>query len=164
MQYVASFILKNYCCNLLHSYWGNISNPTMRTGLDFKSTQFDQNARRSRGLDRNTRTWNLVQSELEDLKWHLMRINHYLINFDPVLGQDQYTSPGIQYYHVSKIRQYGWLIYSWIVNEFWDLSFNDFQNLLMREGGLPVSANCGNWKLNCMRPWLYRIYNCIFSQ
>ena len=40
------------------------------------------------------------------------------INFDPVLGQDQYTSSGIQYYHVSKIKQYGWLIYSWIINEF----------------------------------------------
>jgi hypothetical protein len=25
---------------------------------------------------------------------------------------DQYTSPGIQYYHVSKIKQYGWLSYS----------------------------------------------------
>jgi hypothetical protein len=44
------------------------------------------------------------------------------INFDPVqlrteliliqfLGQSQYTSPGIQYYHVSKIKQYDWLIY-----------------------------------------------------
>jgi hypothetical protein len=37
------------------------------------------------------------------------------INFDPVLGLDQYTSPGIQYYHVSKIKQYDWLIYSWII-------------------------------------------------
>jgi hypothetical protein len=33
-------------------------------------------------------------------------------------GRDQYTSSGIQYYHVSKIKQYGWLIYSWIINEF----------------------------------------------
>jgi hypothetical protein len=94
----------------------NISNPTMRTGLDFKSAQFDENAK----------TWNVVQSKLEDLKWHLIRIYHYLkwgeliliqskdwINFD-----DQYTSPGIHYYHVSKIKQYGWLIYSWIINEF----------------------------------------------
>ena len=40
------------------------------------------------------------------------------INFDPVQGLDQYTSPGIQYYHVSKIKQYGWLIYSLIINEF----------------------------------------------
>jgi hypothetical protein len=31
-----------------------------------------------RGRDQNARTWNLVQSELEDLKWHLIRINHYL--------------------------------------------------------------------------------------
>jgi hypothetical protein len=70
-------------------------------------------------------TWNLVQSE--DFKWHL--INYYLkwgeliliqskdrINFDPVLLLDQYTSPGMQYYHVSKIKQRGWLIYSWIIN------------------------------------------------
>jgi hypothetical protein len=28
------------------------------------------------------------------------------------------TSPGIQYYHVSKIKQHDWLIYSWIINEF----------------------------------------------
>jgi hypothetical protein len=27
------------------------------------------------------------------------------------LYMDQYTSPGIQYYDVSKIKQYGWLIY-----------------------------------------------------
>jgi hypothetical protein len=87
----------------------NISNPSMRTGIDFKSAQFDG--------------WNLIQSELEDLKWHLIRINHYLkwgeliliqskdwINVDRVLGLDQYTSPGIQYYHVNKIEQYGWLI------------------------------------------------------
>ena len=40
------------------------------------------------------------------------------INFDPVLGLDQYTSSGIQYYYVSKIKQYGWLIYSWSINEF----------------------------------------------
>jgi hypothetical protein len=33
------------------------------------------------------------------------------INFDQIRGPDQYTSPGIQYYHVSKIKQYGWLIY-----------------------------------------------------
>jgi hypothetical protein len=81
-------------------------------------------------------------SKCEDLKSGpvrigglFIRINHYLkwgeliliqslipskdwINFDPVLGQDQYTSSGIQYYHVSKIKQYGWLIYSWIINEF----------------------------------------------
>jgi hypothetical protein len=87
------------------------------------SAQFDQVRRE--GLDQNARTWNLVQSELEELKW----LNHYLkwgeliliqskdwINFDPVLGSDQYTSPGIQYYHVNKIKQYGWLIYSWIIN------------------------------------------------
>jgi coproporphyrinogen III oxidase-like Fe-S oxidoreductase len=85
----------------------------------------------SRGMDQNARTWNLVQSELEDLKWHLIRINHYSmwgelilipskdwISFDPVLGLDQYTSSGIQYYHVNKIKQYGWLIYSWNINEF----------------------------------------------
>jgi hypothetical protein len=42
--------------------------------------------RQRRGLDQNARTWNLVQSELEDLKWHLMRINHYLISLDPVQG------------------------------------------------------------------------------
>jgi hypothetical protein len=61
-------------------------------------------------------------------------MNHYLrwgeiiliqskdwINFDLLLGLDQYTSPGIQYYHLSKIKQYGWLIYyyGWlIINEF----------------------------------------------
>jgi hypothetical protein len=96
----------------------NISNPTMRTGLDFKSAQFDQ------GLDQNKRTWNLVLSELEDLKWHLIRINHYLkwgeliliqskvwINFDPVLGLPGsiYFTRYIKYYHVSKIKQRGWL-------------------------------------------------------
>jgi hypothetical protein len=48
----------------------NISNPTMGTGLDFKS-------------EANWMIWN-VQSELNDLKWHLIQINHYLINFDPV--------------------------------------------------------------------------------
>ena len=51
-----------------------------------------------------------------------MTVNHYLIhfdpvqglmiNFDPVLGLDQCTSSGIQCYHVSKIKQYGWLINS----------------------------------------------------
>jgi hypothetical protein len=30
---------------------------------------------------------------------------------------DQYTSSGVQFYHVSKIKQHGWLIYSWwIIN------------------------------------------------
>jgi hypothetical protein len=79
---------------------------------------------RSRGLNQNARTWNLVQSGLEDLKSHLIGINYHLkwaeliliqskdwINFDPVLELQQYTSPGIQYYHVTKIKQYGWLIY-----------------------------------------------------
>jgi hypothetical protein len=94
--------------------WCNFSNPTMR----------------------KSRT----ESKCEDLKsspiriggWHLIQINHYLkwgeliliqskdgINFDPVLGLDQYTEPaGIQYYHVGKIKQYGWLIlkiYLWII-------------------------------------------------
>jgi hypothetical protein len=59
---------------------------------------------------------------------HLIQINHYLkwceliliqskewINFDPVLRLDHYTSSGI---HVSKIKQYCWLICSWIINEF----------------------------------------------
>ena len=89
---------RNKALNYLHKWITLVChalNPTMRTGLDFESAQFDQNAR----------TWNLVQSELEDLKWHLMRINHYLINFDPVLGLDQCTSPGIQYYHLSKKTQ-----------------------------------------------------------
>ena len=71
------------------------------------------------------------QFELEDLKWYLIRIKHCLkwaelilikskdwINFDSVLELGRYTSPGIQYYHVSKIKQYAWLIYSWIINEF----------------------------------------------
>jgi hypothetical protein len=30
-----------------------------------------------------------------------------------IVGLDQYTSPGIQYCNVNKIKQYGWLIYSW---------------------------------------------------
>jgi hypothetical protein len=34
---------------------------------------------------------------------------HYLINFDPVLG---YFTKYPVYYHVNKIKQYGWLIYS----------------------------------------------------
>jgi hypothetical protein len=34
------------------------------------------------------------------------------LDFDPVLGLDQYTSPGIQYYLVSKIKQYGWLTHT----------------------------------------------------
>jgi hypothetical protein len=113
----------------------------MRTGLDFKSAPWgldqissphheDWTRFQVRGLVQNARTWNLVQSELEGLKLHPMRVNHYLkwgeliliqskdwINFDPVLGLDQYTSPGIQYYHESKIKQYGWLIYSWIIND-----------------------------------------------
>jgi hypothetical protein len=81
----------------------------MRTGLDFKFAQFDQ----ARGKAEDWMSpWNLVQSKLEDLKWRLIRINHYLmwgeliliqsknwINFDPVLGLDQYTLQGIQYYH-----------------------------------------------------------------
>jgi glutaredoxin-related protein len=70
----------------------------MKTGLDFKSVQFDQVR---------------VQSELEDLKWHLIRINHNLINFInvqyfigyPVLSCEQNKAI--------------WLaIYSWIINEF----------------------------------------------
>jgi hypothetical protein len=48
--------------------------------------------------------------ELEDLKWLILIQSKDWINFDPVST--------IQYYHVSKIRQYGWLIYSWIINEF----------------------------------------------
>ena len=41
------------------------------------------------------------------------RTNKSLLNFDPVQGLrlDRDTSPGIQYYHVSKIKQDGWLIY-----------------------------------------------------
>ena len=42
------------------------------------------------------------------------------MNSDPVLGLDQYTSPGIQYYQMSKIKQYAWLanLLTWIINEF----------------------------------------------
>ena len=31
---------------------------------------------------------------------------------------DPYTLPGIYYYHVSKVKQYGWPIYSLLINEF----------------------------------------------
>ena len=62
----------------------------MRTGLDFKSED-----------SQTARTLNLVQSELEDLELHQKRINNL---FYPVLGLDQYTSPGIQYHHVAKIK------------------------------------------------------------
>jgi hypothetical protein len=73
--------------------------------------------------------WNLVQYELEDMISHtnisLLKVRwiHFdpskdWINFDPVLGLDQYTSPGIQYYHVCKIKQYDRPIYSCIINEF----------------------------------------------
>jgi hypothetical protein len=62
-------------------------------------------------------------SKCEDLKSSPVRIGGFemtshankslLINFDAVEGlSDQCTSSGIQYYHVSKIKQYGWLIYS----------------------------------------------------
>jgi hypothetical protein len=34
--------------------------------------------RQSRELCHNARTWYPIQSELEDLKWHFIRINHYL--------------------------------------------------------------------------------------
>jgi hypothetical protein len=112
----------------------NISNPTMRTGLDFKSAQFWI---KMRGLgilpSPNWRIWNDIsytnKSRNHHLKWgELILIQSKdRINFDPVLGQDQYTSPGIQYYHVSKMKQCGWLIYSCIINEFEiikiDLSF-----------------------------------------
>jgi hypothetical protein len=95
----------------------------MRTGLDFKSAQFDRLRGEAEDWIKMRGLWNLVQSELEDLKWyHRHTINHYLkwdeliliqskdwINFDRVLGLDQYTSPGIQYYHVSKIKQLIWL-------------------------------------------------------
>jgi hypothetical protein len=101
-----SFILFKFkrnifvCKTITFIFWCNISNPTMRTGLH--SSPCTQN--------RNARSWNLVQSELEDLKWHLIRINHYLIkvrwinliqskdwtiNFDRVLGLQQYTSPAM---------------------------------------------------------------------
>jgi hypothetical protein len=50
-------------CSQNWSVIRNISNPTMRTGLDFKSAQFWSSLRRSRGLDQNARSWNLIQSE-----------------------------------------------------------------------------------------------------
>ena len=40
------------------------------------------------------------------------------MNFFPVLGLDPYTLPGIYYYHVSKVKQYRWPIYSLLINEF----------------------------------------------
>jgi hypothetical protein len=85
----------------------------MRIGLDFNSAK----------------AWKCEESSpvriggFEMTLRDFVRINHHLkwgelisiqskdwINFDPVLVLDQYTSPGIQYYHVSKIKQYGWLI------------------------------------------------------
>ena len=43
-------------------------NPTMTTGLDFKSAQFDQVRGEARGLDECEDLKSIVQSELEDLK------------------------------------------------------------------------------------------------
>jgi hypothetical protein len=43
------------------------------------------------------------------------------INFDPVLGQEQIKilhQVSSICMHVSKIKHYGWLIYSWITNDF----------------------------------------------
>jgi hypothetical protein len=104
----------------------NISNPTMRTGLDFKSEQFDHVRGEAedwigmRGLEIYSPV-RIGEFEMTSRtnKWlYLINLDPVWIYFDPVQGQDQYTSSGIQYYHVSKIRQYGWLIYSWIINKF----------------------------------------------
>jgi hypothetical protein len=49
-------------------------------------------------------------SKCEDLKSSPVRIGGFEMtshtNFDPVLGQAQYTSSDIQYYHVSEIKQH----------------------------------------------------------
>ena len=58
---------------------------------------------------------------MEDLKWHLIRINQSKdrINFDPVLGLNQWYH--ILHHEVSSIIMWakysniGWLIYSWII-------------------------------------------------
>ena len=86
--------------------WGPTSSPgrlsakrpwgrgCMRTGLDYFQVR-------------------AIWSELEDLKWHLIRINHYLKWGELILIQSNYwiNSPGIQYYHMSKIKQYDLLVW-----------------------------------------------------
>ena len=94
----------------------NISNPTMRAGLDLKCENLKYSLVRIGEL-----------SKCENLKYSLVQIGGFemtshtnksllkvrCINFDPVVqglnsfNFDQYTSPGIQYYHVSKIKQCG---------------------------------------------------------
>jgi hypothetical protein len=97
----------------------------MRTGLDFKSAQFDhvrgeeEDWVKMRGLEiwssPRSRIWNITSRT--NLKW----VELIFIQSKDV---DQYTSPGIQYYHVSKKKQYGWLIYSWIILKWvWDMTY-----------------------------------------
>ena len=52
--------------------------PSQMSETTFQVRAIWSSPRRSRRLDQNASPWNLVQSELEDLKWHLIRINHYL--------------------------------------------------------------------------------------
>jgi hypothetical protein len=95
----------------------------MGAGLDFKSAQFG-----SRCEDLKSSPVLIVGFEMLHLIWtnqYLLKWGELIliqskdwINFDPVLELDQHTWPDIQYYHVSKIKQYGWLTYSLIINEF----------------------------------------------
>jgi hypothetical protein len=83
----------------------NISNSTMRTELYFKSAQFDQVRGKAEfgGFEKTYTNKSLLK-----VRW---------IHFDPVQGLDQYTSPGIQYYRMSKIKQYGCRLMGLFPNE-----------------------------------------------
>jgi hypothetical protein len=76
----------------------NISNPTMRTGLDFKSAQFDQNTVRIGGFEITS------SKSLLKVRWILIQSKDW-INFDPV---NRLYHAGIQFYHASK-NQAIWL-------------------------------------------------------
>ena len=84
----------------------------MRTGLDFKSTQFDpvrgeaEDWIQLRGLEIYSPV-RIGVFGITSKTNELLIISSPWINwiiFDPVLGLDQHTSSSIQYHHVSKIN------------------------------------------------------------
>jgi hypothetical protein len=73
----------------------------------------------------------------------------YLVKYiDTILGMDQYTSPGIQHYHVSKIKQYDWLM--GIINEL-SLRCNISNPIMRTEQGFKSShfGSCPRRRSNC---------------
>jgi hypothetical protein len=75
----------------------NISNPTMRTGLDSKSVQFDP--------------WNLVQSELLKMRW---------INFHPIQGLN-WLIYFTRYPVLSREKNKAIWLANLLMNYYWDI-------------------------------------------